>query len=99
LADAIIDKLTILQEHYGPIDAIAGVEMGGIPLISVICAKSYQHNDALPALIIRQRTKDHGTERLIEGDVESGLRVILIDDVTTTGQSVAAAITTLEAHG
>jgi len=53
----------------------------------------------LDALYVRKEAKDHGSRRLIEGPVRSGMRVILLEDVVTTGGSTLAAIEVLRAAG
>src|SRR5262245_22790689 len=81
-------------------DAVAGVELGGCPLASAVSLVSYQRGWPLPALYVRKERKDHGTGKLVEGEVRVGLqRVILLEDVVTTGGSSLRAVAALTAAG
>ena len=67
----------------GAVDRVAGTELGGIPLVcatSIACGK--------PALLIRNQKKGYGTERLIEGKLNRGDRILLLEDVVTTGGQI-----------
>ena len=69
------------------VDRLAGAELGGIPLVS---AASMEAN--LPCIFIRNSKKDYGTAKQLEGALESGDRVVLLEDVATTGgQAIEAA--------
>jgi len=82
-------------------DAVAGVELGGCPLASAVSLISYLRDRPLPALYVRKETKDHGSRRLIEGDraLTPGTRVVLLEDVITTGGSTLKAKEKLSAAG
>jgi orotate phosphoribosyltransferase len=67
-------------------DRIAGMELGAVPLA---VALSLECN--LPYLIIRKRERAHGMGKLMEGNMEPGNKVLLVEDVTTTGSSVVKA--------
>lgn len=72
---------------------LAGVELGAVPLVVAASLSS-----GLPYVIARKSVKEYGTGKGIEGEFESGDRVILIEDVVTTGtQAVAAARGLVEA--
>lgn len=73
---------------------LAGVELGAVPLI---VATSLEAN--LPFAIIRKGERAHGTGKPIEGASVQGRRVLLLEDVTTTGQSVVRAIDLLRKAG
>lgn len=87
--------------QLGPVDAVAGVALGGCPLASAVSLTSFLRGAPLPALYVRKEKKDHGTEKLIEGDksLAPGLRVALLEDVITTGGSSLKALETLKAAG
>jgi orotate phosphoribosyltransferase len=53
----------------------------------------------LPVVIVRKQAKDYGTRAQVEGVVEAGARIVLIEDVSTTGHQVRAAAEVLEAAG
>lgn len=87
--------------ELGPVDAVAGVALGGCPLASAVSLISHQRSRDLPALYVRKEKKDHGTEKLLEGDkaLRPGMRVALLEDVITTGGSSLKALEVLKSAG
>lgn len=81
--------------------AVGGVELGGCPLASAVSLVSHQKGRDLPALFVRKAKKDHGSQRLVEGDraMSPGIRVVLLEDVVTTGGSSLRAVDSLRAAG
>jgi len=75
-------------------DRIAGVPQGALPLASIT-----SHIASKPALMIRKEKKSHGLGKQIEGVYQTGDRVILIEDVITSGESVIETIRILRAEG
>ena len=75
-------------------DLLGGLEMGGIPIVTVVSAKS-----RIPALFVRKEAKTYGTCKLAEGPDVSGRRVTLIEDVITTGGAVRNAAVALREAG
>lgn len=88
-------------EEFGQVDAVAGVALGGCPLASAVSLVSHQRGQDLPAFYVRKEKKDHGTEKLLEGDKAlcPGMRVALLEDVITTGGSSLKALEVLKAAG
>jgi orotate phosphoribosyltransferase len=82
-------------------DAVAGVELGGCPLASAVSLMSALRGTPLPALYVRKEAKDHGSRRQIEGDkaLFPGARVVMLEDVITTGGSTLKAAEKLRAAG
>jgi len=82
-------------------DAVAGVELGGCPLASAVSLISFQRGRSLPALYVRKERKDHGSAKLVEGDkaLFPGIRVVLLEDVVTTGGSSLRAVEALKSAG
>ncbi len=82
-------------------DAVGGVELGGCPLASAVSLVSHQHGRDLPALYVRKAQKDHGSAKLVEGDKSlfPGIRVVLLEDVVTTGGSSLRAVDSLAKAG
>ena len=76
------------------VDLIGGLEMGGIPLVTVLSAQT-----GLPALFVRKHAKTYGTCKLAEGPDVAGRRVTLIEDVITTGGAVRDATLALREAG
>jgi orotate phosphoribosyltransferase len=75
-------------------ELLGGLEMGGIPIVTVLSAQS-----RIPALFVRKQAKTYGTCKLAEGPDVVGRRVTLIEDVITTGGAVRAAALALREAG
>ena len=75
-------------------EILAGLEMGGIPLATVLCLKS-----GLPGRFVRKQAKNYGTMRLCEGGGVKGKKLCLIEDVITTGGQVIKSAQELRALG
>ena len=85
-----------------PVDtqAIAGLTLGADPIVSSVSVISVYENRPIPALIIRKEAKGHGTMAYIEGPtLPAGAKVIVLEDVVTTGQSALKAVERLQAAG
>ncbi len=68
-------------------DLIAGVELGAVPILAAVAITANK-----PFLIIRKEKKGYGAKSLIEGEFKPGQRVVVLEDVTTTGGSVLRAV-------
>lgn len=69
------------------VDRLAGVELGAVPLVVAASLAS-----GLPYVIVRKGAKEYGTAKNVEGKLEAGEKVVLVEDVVSTGaQAVAAA--------
>jgi orotate phosphoribosyltransferase len=95
VAELILDG----TRHLHDVHAVAGVALGGCPLASAVSLMSMLRGRPMDALYVRKEAKDHGSRRLIEGPVRSGMRVILLEDVITTGGSTLHAIEVLRGAG
>ena len=90
--------LELLEEHNIQAEAVGGLTMGADPIVSNVATASawraQQHPGAplLHGFLVRKAEKAHGTGRRIEGFCREGARVIIVDDVCTTGASTIAAI-------
>lgn len=91
----IADKIVSLISKNGiRFDKIAGVVVGSIPLAVAVSLKT-----GIPYVMVRKERKDHGTGKMIEGIVEKGERIIIIEDVVTSGVSASEAATILRNAG
>jgi orotate phosphoribosyltransferase len=97
-ATLIAERVMRLIESY-PVDAIGGMAIGAVPIIACVVARSYRSEQPLPGCYVRKEVKDHGTQQLIDGLDVTGLRVMLIEDVTTTGGSLLRAATAIRDAG
>lgn len=80
-------------------DAIGGLTMGADPVAYAIAAASWRDPPAIDAFSVRKESKGHGTRRQIEGNFRSGARVVVIEDVITTGSSALQAVEALAEAG
>jgi orotate phosphoribosyltransferase len=64
-----------------------------------VAVVSYQERHPIPGLIVRKEAKQHGGKRAIEGPLNKGARVAVVDDTCTTGSSLFMAIDAVEAAG
>ena len=72
--------------------AIGGPEVGAIPIADAVSYASYLHGKEIKSFWIRKEAKGHGLKKWIEGDVKEGDKVVIVDDVITTGTSTIDAI-------
>jgi len=81
------------------VDAVGGPTLGADPIVGSVIAASYLAGRPLLGFIVRKAEKTHGTQKRIEGPLHEGLRVAVLEDVTTTGASVLQAIEEIEKAG
>lgn len=78
------------------IDAIGGLTIGADPIIGSVLTLSAIKGHPLRGFIVRKAAKAHGTQKLIEGPIRKGDRVIIVEDVITTGASAYQAVKAAE---
>ncbi len=81
------------------VNAVGGPETGAIPIAMSVVRESLGQGGELKAFYVRKKPKPHGTKRWIEGNLNRNDKVILLEDVVTTGSSVLNAIDKLLEHG
>ena len=91
ICDHIVEKM---KNHVIEPDYIACVELGGVPIGVLVADRT-----GLPLVIVRKEVKDHGIKGRLMGDVEKGKTALLLEDVTTTGNSILSAINALRSEG
>jgi orotate phosphoribosyltransferase len=78
------------------VDAIGGMTLGADPIIGAVVALSQEEGRPLKGLIVRKERSGHGRGKRIEGPLTPGMKVVVIEDVVTTGSSSLKAIEALE---
>ena len=94
IAEIMLDKLEGIE-----CDAVGGLTLGADSIVGAMTALSFKRDRALSGFIVRRKPKTHGTKTLIEGDLRKGMKVAIVDDVSTTGVSSAKAIDAAKSIG
>jgi orotate phosphoribosyltransferase len=81
------------------IDAIGGLTMGADPIAYAVARHSYDAGNPIQAFVVRKEPKGHGLRLPIEGNVREGDRVVIVDDVVTTGGSTIKALNSAKEFG
>ena len=76
------------------IDALAGLEMGGIPIATMLSQLT-----GLPVLLVRKKAKDYGTCKIAEGGQVKGRKLLIVEDVVTSGGAILDAAKALRDEG
>ncbi len=84
----------IIAERYPEAEAIAGVATGAIAQGALVADAL-----SLPFAYVRSKPKDHGMENLIEGELQPSMKVVVVEDLISTGGSSLKAVEALRAHG
>ena len=84
----------LVAEKYPEAQAIAGVGTGAIAQGALVADAL-----SLPFACVRSKPKDHGMTNLIEGDLQPGMKVVVVEDLISTGGSSLKAVEALRAHG
>ena len=93
---AILERLRSL----GPLPAaVGGMSIGADPITSSVVTMAGVEGLPLKGFMVRKEPKDHGTKKYVEGPVEPGQRVVIVEDVTTTGGSSLLAIDRVQEFG
>src|SRR5271156_486132 len=76
------------------VDALAGLEMGGIPIATMLSQFT-----GLPVLFVRKKAKDYGTCKIAEGGLVRGRKLLIVEDVVTSGGAILDAAKALREEG
>lgn len=87
VGNLIFEKIASLN-----VQAIGGLTLGADPIANAVSYTSWIKKHPVNTFVVRKTQKGHGLKRIIEGDVKKGDRVIIVDDVVTTGASTVEAI-------
>ncbi|MCF7908035.1 MAG: orotate phosphoribosyltransferase [Candidatus Omnitrophica bacterium] len=93
----LISRLAFNLIKKDSIQAIGGPTLGADPIVSGVCLLAYKRNKKLKGFLIRKTPKKHGRQKLVEGqDLKSGMKVVIVDDVATSGGSLIKSIEILK---
>ncbi len=100
---ALLAELTLDALSDTPIDYVGGLEMGAVPIAGAIAQLSFMRGKPIQALFVRKKPKEHGARLAVEGlapgESLKGKRVVIVEDVTTTGGSAIKAVDAVRESG
>jgi orotate phosphoribosyltransferase len=92
----VLDQLDDLPK----VSAVGGLTLGADPIVgATLAVAGARGRSALRGFLVRKEAKGHGTGQMVEGPLEPGMAVVIVDDVATTGGSSLRAATAVEAVG
>ena len=89
-----LELCRVILEKFGEVDAIAGVATGAIAQGALVAEELN-----LPFVYVRSSPKDHGLENLIEGELRPGMKVVVVEDLISTGGSSLKAVEAIRRDG
>jgi orotate phosphoribosyltransferase len=93
---ALLAELTFEALKDDGLDYIGGLEMGAVPLAGAVAQLSWLKGHPIAAFFVRKKPKEHGARLAVEGLAKNeslrGKRVVIVEDVTTTGESALKAV-------
>jgi orotate phosphoribosyltransferase len=100
---ALLAQLTLDALAGERIDAVGGLEMGAVPIAGAVAQLSHMSGTPIQAFFVRKKPKEHGArlsiEGLMPGETLAAKRVVVVEDVTTTGGSAMKAVAALREAG
>ncbi len=100
---ALLAELTLEALKGERVDYVGGLEMGAVPIAGAIAQLSFLRGQPIAALFVRKKPKEHGAKLSVEGlakdETLKGKRVVIIEDVTTTGGSAMKAVDAVREAG
>ena len=100
---ALLAELALDALKDEGIDYIGGLEMGAVPLAGAIAQLSWMKGKPIAAFFVRKKPKEHGArlavEGLAKGETLAGKRIVIVEDVTTTGGSAIKAVDAVREAG
>ncbi len=92
ILEAIAEQMTKMVDNN--VTKIAGMELGGVPLATALSLKTGLHS-----IIVRKGKKGYGIDRMIEGDLNNTDKVVIVEDIATTGSQALLAAKIIEKAG
>lgn len=100
---ALLAELSLDALKDDKIDYIGGLEMGAVPIAGAIAQLSWLKGHPIAAFFVRKKPKEHGArlavEGLAKGESLAGKRIVIVEDVTTTGGSAVKAVDAVKDSG
>lgn len=94
VSEGLLDLLSDVES-----DAIGGMSIGADPIVGGVLTVAAERDQSLVGVMVRKDAKGHGTQKYIEGPLEPGMKVVVIDDVVTTGGSSILACERIQEFG
>ncbi len=89
--------LNMLQDY--DVDAIGGMTMGADPIVSAVAVLGCLEDMSIDAFIVRKQAKEHGRQKQVEGPSIKGKKVVIVDDVVTSGGSLLQTVDAAQSAG
>lgn len=96
---ALVGEIVFEMIRDLQVDAVGGLTMGADPIAHAVALTSFLQGRPINAFSVRKKFKEHGTGGLVVGDVRPGDRVVILEDVITTGGSALQAISAARDFG
>ncbi len=100
---ALLAELTLEALKDDQVDYVGGLEMGAVPIAGAIAQLSWMRGHPIGAIFVRKKPKEHGARLSVEGLTKTeslhGKRVVVVEDVTTTGDSALKAVEAVRQAG
>jgi len=81
------------------VEAVGGMELGAVPISTAVCLVAAMEKTAFRNIIVRKAPKGHGTQKMVEGALQPGMKVAVVEDVVSTGGSSLKAVQILREAG
>jgi orotate phosphoribosyltransferase len=94
LGEGLLDMLDDVE-----FDAIGGMSIGADPIIGSVLTVAAERGRSLAGFLVRKKAKEHGTQRFVEGPLRPESKVVIVDDVVTTGGSSLLAVERIQKFG
>ncbi len=82
-----------------PVEGVGGMTLGADPIATAVSLVSFLKNKPIPAFIVRKEPKGHGSEQQVEGDLKPQGKLVVVEDVVTTGGSTVRTLEVLKKAG
>ncbi len=94
IGEQIFDRIKNL-----PVEGVGGMTLGADPIATAVSLVSFLKNRPIPAFIVRKEPKGHGSQQQVEGALPPNAKLVVVEDVVTTGGSTARTIEVLKKEG